>query len=49
MMYLDSVLKFGILVVEHTETQRFFRDNFHQHQVAALQRTDGKLSQKYFY
>lgn len=39
LLYLDCVLKFGILVVEHTETQWFFRNNFHQHQVAALQKT----------
>lgn len=38
-LYLDRVLKFGVLVVKHTETQRFFRDNFHQHQVTALQKT----------
>lgn len=37
--YLDRVLKFGILVVKHTEAKWFFRNNFHQHQVAALQNT----------
>lgn len=39
LLYLDRVLKFWILVVKHTEAQWFFRNNFYQHQVAALQNT----------
>lgn len=47
--YLDCVLKFGVLVVKHAEAQRFFRNNFHQHQVAALQAKDREFSSKYIY
>lgn len=39
LLYLDRVLKFWILVVKHAEAQWFFRNNFYQHQVAALQNT----------
>ena len=42
LLYLDRVLKFRILVVKHTEAQWFFRNNFYQHQVAALQNTQRK-------
>ena len=45
--YLDCVLQFGILVVEHTETQWFFWNDFHQHQVATLQSTNGTSRKKY--
>lgn len=40
--YLDRVLKFGVLVVKHTETQWFFWNNFHKHQVTALQKRGRK-------
>lgn len=32
--------------MKYTETERLFGDNFHQHQVAALQDTDRKLHEK---
>lgn len=37
-LYLDCVLKFRILVVEHAETQRLLWNHFHQHQVATLEK-----------